>query len=468
MTGILAKSGFLDAARFGAGMVLDPIAAMRRAGTETAQAKVMKFGLDPARNRKFIYLTGARNVAPVLLDAETFQTSNVSRRARGGGAQSRLRRGLIGAQGAEHRHYRAAFIAETGKTMRERFTGAVARHIDQALGGLPADRPIDLIAFINDLVRSYSVFGMYHESDIALALKIGRDVTEWMDLAYSPGTIAFPFRLPGTPFARFMRKSEELEQALLEWASSRRDMDPSRDLLSRFVNGPDENGGPLTPGRLAGHVMNLYAASFSSSAASLIWILYLLMQHPDIAHSLCHEIEGSGMDPMSGGQDLLALPLLDQVCKEAMRLFTPVPYQVRRVTRDAEAAGIPVRRKDVIVIGTWAHNRLADVYIEPARFWPERWAASKAGEFDCLTFSAGPRRCVGYLLAQIMIKVTVWSLLRQRHPRVVPHTRIDTRVAINLRSRQPIPVIMAPRDQPFRRAPVTGTVERIYVLPGET
>ena len=48
------------------------------------------------------------------------------------------------------------------------------------------------------------------------------------------------------------------------------------------------------------------------------------------------------------------------------------------------------------------------------------------------------------------------------------NTRIDTRVAINLRSRQPLPVIMARRDQPFRRAPVNGTVQRTHVVPGET
>ena len=65
---------------------------------------------------------------------------------------------------------------------------------------------------------------------------------------------------------------------MLAWAGQRRGMDAKRDLLSMFVNGPDENGKPLSDDRLVGHIMTLYASSFSSSVATLIWSVFVLMQ----------------------------------------------------------------------------------------------------------------------------------------------------------------------------------------------
>ena len=256
------QGGLLDAGRFWAGMVLDPVGVMQRMGTATAQAKAMSISLSPSRPRQMFYVTGARHVAPIYLDPTRFRTSSVPPRAPGGGAQARLRRGLIGAQGAEHKHYRAAFQAQTGPAMLDEFAGFVGRHADDALRGLPDDAPIDIVGFVNDLVRHYSIAGMYRDSDAAAALGIGRAITEWLDLAYAPGAQFFPVRLRGTPYARFMDASEALEAAILDWTARRGDADPQRDLLSRFVNGPDEAGLPLTPERMVGHVTHLFAASF--------------------------------------------------------------------------------------------------------------------------------------------------------------------------------------------------------------
>jgi len=458
----VVQGGVLATGRFWANMILDPLDCMARLGIARSTARVMRVGRDGARRRQFLYLTGTRLVAPVLLDPEGFRTSNVPRRAHGGGAQARLRRGLIGSQDAEHKHYRAVFQAATGMSMQAEFAASVGRQVAGVLRDTPDDRPTDLAAHCNDLVLRHSIIGMYQEADITEALAIGRAIVRWIDLAYAPATLAFPVRLPGTPYARFMQSAEALEAAILRWTAARSGMDPQRDLLSRFVNGPDEHGQALSPERLVGQIATLVAASFSSSAAALTWTLFLLMQNPKIAHAVCDEIEGSGFDPLAAAERALDLPLLDQVCSESMRLFTPVPYQMRRVIGDRVVAGIPVRRDDVVVLGCWAHNRLAEVFSEPAAFRPERWADGRHGGFDSLTFSGGPRRCVGFNLAMIMIKVTLAGILATRRPRLVRGTRIDMRVAITLRARAPIPVVMARRDADFERVPVHGSVTRLY------
>ena len=366
------SKGALSTLKFVIGMARDPLHCMRTMGVASPSATLLTMGLARHRSRKLLYLTGGDNVRPVFTDTSTFITSNVPLRSSGGGAQARLRRGLIGSQRAEHQHYRASFIAQTGRSMMAEFSIGVASYIDAWLRKLPEDEPIDLVTMINDLVRYYAVVTMFKDENPEYALQIGREITAWIELGYKASNILAPFNIPGLPHANFRRGAEIIEAKILRWASERRGMDAKRDLLSMFVNGPDENGKPLSEDRLTGQILTIYAASFSSSVSSLIWSLFLLMQHPDIAHNLCDELEGSGIDPLSDGMKLLELPLLDRALKESMRLFTPVPYQVRRVTREAQPVSANLKPRDVVVIGSSATNRLASVYADAERFKPDR------------------------------------------------------------------------------------------------
>lgn len=453
---------FVSTLSFIASMAADPMHRMRAMGLDSPSAVMMNRGLSPSHSRSLVYLTGGENVRPILENPGTFLTANVPLRSSRHGAQARLRRGLIGSQGAEHAHYRASFLAQTGKSMMAEFIVGVARHIDAVLAGLTASEPVDLVTFINDLVRHYAVVTMFKEDNQELALEIGREITAWIDLGYNPANFLFPVSLPGLPHARYRNAADRLERKILQWVDLRRGMDPGRDIISMFVNGPDENGQPLTPDRLTGQILTIYAAAFSSSVAGILWSIFMLMQHPQIARNLCDELDGSGIDPRTDGVKLLELPLLDRVVKESMRLFTPVPYQVRRVAEDAQANGIELKAKDYIVVGSWATNRLASVYSEAEFFRPDRWLRSRPNPYEYLVFSAGPRRCVGYGMAMIMVKVTLASILLQRRPSLQPDTRIDMRVAVTLRSRQPIPVTFADRTTEFRCAPVRGSVTAMY------
>ncbi|TDI54253.1 MAG: cytochrome P450 [Alphaproteobacteria bacterium] len=147
-----------------------------------------------------------------------------------------------------------------------------------------------------------------------------------------------------------------------------------------------------------------------------------------------------------------------------MRLFTPVPYQVRRVARAAQPVGADLKEDDRILIGSWATNRLASVYADAERFKPDRWIETDSNNYDYPTFSAGPRRCVGYGLAMIMVKITLASIPLKRRPNLVPNIRIDTKVAVTLCSRQPIRVVMSNRNAKIVRTDVHGTVSDLYAL----
>jgi cytochrome P450 len=462
MTVSIRKTGPLSTAKFIVGMARDPLRCMRGMGLSEPLVTLMPMGPTREWSRKLLYLTGGNNVRPIFMSTSNFKTGRIPLRLPGGGAQSRLRRGLVGSRGAENSHYRASFIAQTGQSMMADFSVGVAKYVDEILRKLPEDEPVDLVKCISDLVRHYSIVSMFKDENPEVALEIGREITAWTNLAYTNSNILMPLNIPGLPHWRFMRSAEVLEAKILNWASMRRGEDAKRDLMSMFVNGPDENGLPLSKDRLAGHLLTLFEASFTTSASSLIWSLFILMQHPAIAHQVCDELDGSGIDPISDGMKLLDLPLLDRVIKESMRLFTTVPYLVRRVKARAKDIEIDLQPRDFVIIGAWATNRLASVYSEADKFVPDRWIKTNPNAYDYLMFGAGPRRCVGYGLAMIMIKITLASILLNRRPTLVPRTRIDTKVAITLRPRRAIPVVMANRNARFLRAEVFGTVAGLY------
>lgn len=454
---MINRLGQFTSAKFAVDIAVNPIKSMRRLGCDQASAHLFSLGLSRANSRQLMYVTGSEYVRPFFKQPEIFHTSNPPRRYPGGGAPARLRRGIIGNQGAEHKHYRSAISAQTGTDMLAEFSKDVATHVDGFLKTLPDNKPIDLAAMISDLVRHYAVVTMFKDENPETAISIGREITDWVDLAYHPKNLFLPLPIPGLPHARFRKSAAALEDRILHWAAARKGQNAKRDLLSMFVNGPDENGNPLAENRLAGHILTLYGASFTTSATSLIWALFLLNQHPKILADLCDEIDGSGINLLDNPTDILKLPILDRVFLESMRLFTPVPFQVRRVTQETNQFGTDLRPNDQVIIGAWATNRLKSVYENAEQFQPDRWVGKNSVSYDYLTFSAGPRRCVGVGIAMAILKITLAAILQQRRPNLISNQRIDTKVAVDLRAKQPMMAIFAPRSESPRKANITGT-----------
>ena len=149
-------------------------------------------------------------------------------------------------------------------------------------------------------------------------------------------------------------------------------------------------------------------AGHETSATSVTWGTYVLSQ-PRYAHiqtRLRDEIRASIPGPFSGtqvdAQMLDKLPYLDAVCKEIMRLYSPA-YSVRRYAIcDTMILGVRVKKGTYVQAPTWAINKSKDLWGDSGRdFDPERWLTGKskasggADNIAYLTFSSGPRSCIG-------------------------------------------------------------------------
>ncbi|KAG1742292.1 cytochrome P450 [Suillus paluster] len=177
----------------------------------------------------------------------------------------------------------------------------------------------------------------------------------------------------------------------------------------------------------------LLVAGYETTSVSLTWALIELSRHLDVQIRLREELLAFGADP-TYDQLKANLPFLDAVVHEILRLHPPIPEFVRLATADdviplgepvRTASGkmtdsISVAKGSLIRISVRAINRSFSIWGPDAKeFKPDRWLTEEGisgkakevqGHRHLLTFSDGPRTCLGKEFALAEFK-TVLSVL---------------------------------------------------------
>nr|GAT45766.1 cytochrome P450 [Mycena chlorophos] len=177
---------------------------------------------------------------------------------------------------------------------------------------------------------------------------------------------------------------------------------------------------------LAGHEL--------PSSVTVTWTLFSLACSPVVQHKLREELwtidtERPTMD------DLMSLPYLDAVVREGLRVHTPVGFTERIATKTdfipllvpvtdvngCQRKEIRVEKGDKLYLPLRAINRSRDIWGSDAeQFRPERWLegipeAAKAipsAWSNITSFLAGAHACIGYRVALLQVKSTLFTLIR--------------------------------------------------------
>ncbi|KAG0245978.1 cytochrome P450 [Mortierella sp. GBAus27b] len=221
-----------------------------------------------------------------------------------------------------------------------------------------------------------------------------------------------------------------------------------RDLLDHFINHVADDGTKLTDTELRDVFVNFMIAGRDTTAQGLTWQFYSLMTNPRVMKNLVHEIDTvfQGSQAYTYETMMNELPYLKAVFHETLRLYPPVPKNVKTaVDDDVLPGGIRVYKGDVIGISTYCLGRNKEVWGEDAeQFVPERWLVSndaiKAnntttshshgkspfGKFKAespykfTSFNAGPRLCLGQTFATLEAMVTTTLLIQKYQFKLAP------------------------------------------------
>ncbi|KAJ3505771.1 hypothetical protein NLJ89_g7244 [Agrocybe chaxingu] len=195
----------------------------------------------------------------------------------------------------------------------------------------------------------------------------------------------------------------------------------------------------LKENELLGQVASLTFAAVDTTSSALSRILYLLAAHKDVQEKLRQEIKDAREG--SGGQDpdhdtLVALPYLDAVCRETLRLYSPVTKVDRVATADTilplstpvkgidgtDIQSLSVPKGTNIIVSILGSNRNPELWGPDAMEWkPERWLkplpealinARVPGIYSHLmTFISGGRSCIGFKFSQLEMKSVLATIL---------------------------------------------------------
>ena len=230
-----------------------------------------------------------------------------------------------------------------------------------------------------------------------------RDVNALMDFPGRPMLEQqWKLPLPGTPWARFVAARRRVDRALYaEIARRRAARDPgdaAGDVLGMLL-GPGEDGGAdLSDAELRDQTLSLISAGFDTTAAALTWCLAMAAEHP-AAGSRLREALADG-DPVAAQRE----PYVDAFVKETLRLRPPAAAALRRTVDEVEVAGYRVPPRQRVAFSILLTQRDPEVFEDPDRFDPERFAAGDPPPFTYLPFGHGVRHCIGAGTATALVK----------------------------------------------------------------
>ncbi|KAI0355902.1 cytochrome P450 [Trametes cingulata] len=195
----------------------------------------------------------------------------------------------------------------------------------------------------------------------------------------------------------------------------------------------------LPENELIGQMSTLTFAAADTTSNALSMTLWRLAKNPDVQRKVRQEImeakEANGGGDI-GYDDLVALPYLDAVCRETLRVHVPAPFRFREANRDIVLPlSEPVRGLDgrlmheilvpkdtPVFVGIAASNTNKALWGEDAYEWkPERWLqplpdavldAKIPGVYaNLMTFWGGGRACIGFKFSQLEMKVVLAVLI---------------------------------------------------------
>jgi cytochrome P450 family 110 len=216
------------------------------------------------------------------------------------------------------------------------------------------------------------------------------------------------------PWSRFVRARRELDALLYREIAARhahasRGGEAREDILSLIASARYDDGSTMSDGEIRDQLITLLAAGHETTATALAWALYWTHREPAIAADLRAEIAslGEGAEPDA----ISALPRLDAVCTETLRLHPIVSDVARRLRKPLVFGDYEVPANAGVGVTTATMHYDPRLYPEPERFDPTRFLGTKPPMFGYAPFGGGARRCLGAAFATYEMKLVLATLL---------------------------------------------------------
>jgi cytochrome P450 len=210
------------------------------------------------------------------------------------------------------------------------------------------------------------------------------------------------------PWARLLRLRDDLDRLLSDDMERRgRDGPAGADMLDMLLSATADSGRAHNGEAMHDQLRTLLAAGHETTATSMVWALYHIYRDEALRQRLADEVAHAHTPA-----EMVALPYLGAVIKEALRMHPPVPIVLRRLTGPLTIGGVSCARGEVVGIALYALHFNPDIWTEPHLFRPERFLDSRISPFEYAPFGGGYRRCIGAAFANSELSIAIATIMK--------------------------------------------------------
>ena len=313
--------------------------------------------------------------------------------------------GLLGSGGELHRRQRRlvqpAFHGEAVAGYVDAIAGLAAQTLDAWRPGDTVDARAEIMGLARRVIATV-LWGGDAAADAASVPDEVEGMIDHLELATTPaGRVTR--RLP-TPRVRRARAAAARSRAAVDAliARHREEGRNGAGLLTMLLESTDEAGRPVPDELIRDELRTLLFAGQESVSNALAWTLWLVSQHLEVAAALEDEVDRElGGEPPTAAT-LGRLAWARQTLQEGMRLYPPAWAVGRTALRETTVGPWRVPAGANVLVSPWVTHRDPEIWPDPARFDPSRFAPEAArsrDRFAYYPFGGGQRTCVGAALS---------------------------------------------------------------------
>ena len=379
--------------------------------------------------------------------------------------------GVFAAEGEDWRRQRRLAVTALNSNHLQRYFGVIRLATERLYGRFTAAAREGAPFAIHDHFKSFTL-------DVTCALAFGHDLATGTPVADLRPHIDRVFAMTGrrinAPFPYWRRVKLPADRALdrslaelrlaaehfIEQGRARIRARPElREQPENFLEAmlvAQEIEGRFSDEELFGNTITMLLAGEDTTAATLAWTTWLIVQHPEVQEHLAHEArELLGDARLAIDHDTAAqFAFGEAVLREAMRLKPVAPVQAAESLSDAMVADVRVPAGTRLLLLTRHAAKDEGSSAPPEDFDPIRWLRPGNGHDPkrFLAFGAGPRFCPGRNLAFIEAKAALAMLARNFRLLPDPAARPVRELLTFTMSPQGLRVRLQARSAPARRS----------------
>lgn len=229
-----------------------------------------------------------------------------------------------------------------------------------------------------------------------------------------------------SPWGHYQRLQNRIDREVYAEIAERRGAPTAErrdDVLSLLLAARDEAGQLMSDRELRDQLVTLLFLGHDTTASALAWAFYWLHDRPEAIARLQDELAALG--PAPGPREIAALPYLQAICQETLRIYPIASISQPRVVREAvEIAGCTYAPGTILVPTIYMAHRREAAFPAASEFRPERFCQRQYSAAEYFPFGGGSRTCIGSAFALYQMKLVLATAIARVRLELAPQPPI--------------------------------------------